>query len=546
MLSSAEEVDQENIRTLLKQANELRYSEPQKALKLNEQAYKQAEESQDKDLYFDVLLGLAVAKATLGDFQEAFSLAHQATQIKLTAALQYLVAKMYLELGESTQALEKFLLTLDLLKKTPDQKILLSCLMDIARLHHNKGDFDLELNAYKEAIAYLLPNDDLQLAIMHNNIAMAYKGLANHKQALKYAKKARALAETLTDQPFLISTIVTIGEIYVAALEPQKALRYLENSLSKAQHLKLEQLQVFCHKSIAESYLMLDKTAEAISALETALELAKKNKQKIELSNCLKLLAQAYKQSQQFEKALTYFEQHHEQNMQLFNAKATRNLQQLHVLHETQKTKARADELEKQVQARTHALERTHIDMLDRLSRVSRHRDFETSEHTQRVGIMAARVAEMLGCDDAFVRSLALAARLHDMGKIGIPDKILLKQGSLTTAEFELIKRHTVMGANMLSGSKSELMTMAYWVALSHHERWDGSGYPRGLAGKKIPLVGRIVAVVDTFDALVNDRPYKKAWSKSKALTEIKEQSGKMFDPQVVEVFLDLMRLEKG
>jgi len=158
-----------------------------------------------------------------------------------------------------------------------------------------------------------------------------------------------------------------------------------------------------------------------------------------------------------------------------------------------------------------------------------------------RVGSMAAQLAEALGCEPDFVAHLRLTARLHDLGKIGMPDSILLKPARLTGAEFEVMKRHTVIGAGILAGGKSALMRMAQTIAISHHERWDGQGYPRGLQGEDIPLVGRIVAVADTFDALTHSRPYKDAWSKQAAAAEILAHSGKMFDPAIVQVFLNVL-----
>ncbi len=126
---------------------------------------------------------------------------------------------------------------------------------------------------------------------------------------------------------------------------------------------------------------------------------------------------------------------------------------------------------------------------------------------------------------------------MHDIGKIGIPDRILLKPGKLDDEEFEIMKTHTTIGAELLSGSKSELMQVAEVIALSHHEKWDGSGYPAGLRGEDIPLAGRICALCDVFDALTSDRPYKMAWPVEKAVAHIQQQSGKHFDPRLVEAF---------
>jgi putative two-component system response regulator len=156
------------------------------------------------------------------------------------------------------------------------------------------------------------------------------------------------------------------------------------------------------------------------------------------------------------------------------------------------------------------------------------------------VGQTAALLASVLGRDATEASLLRRAAPLHDVGKIGISDLILLKPGRLTPEEFEIMKKHTLIGAKMLSGSQSPLLQQAEVIALTHHERWDGNGYPSQMAGEDIPLAGRIVAVADVFDALTHERPYKTAWSLEAAVAEIKNQSARQFDPNVVEAFLTL------
>ena len=165
----------------------------------------------------------------------------------------------------------------------------------------------------------------------------------------------------------------------------------------------------------------------------------------------------------------------------------------------------------------------------------------EGGDHTRRVGELAGAVAERLGLTYDEVRLMRLAAPLHDIGKIGVPDEILLKPGRLTDEEFEQVKTHTTIGARMLAGGTAPLLVVAEQVARTHHERWDGTGYPAGLAGEEIPLAGRIVAIVDVFDALTHDRPYKNAWSVDDALAEIDRGSGTQFDPDVVDAFLPLV-----
>jgi cyclic di-GMP phosphodiesterase len=196
--------------------------------------------------------------------------------------------------------------------------------------------------------------------------------------------------------------------------------------------------------------------------------------------------------------------------------------------------------LEAKVRERTRELEAAQIEIIDRLARAAEFRDDNTGQHTERVGQMAALLAKQLGLPDNQVSLIRRAAPLHDVGKIGIPDSILLKLGRLTDEEFRLVKTHTTIGARILSGSRFPILRLAEEIAFNHHERWDGEGY-EGLARDAIPLAGRIVAVVDVFDALTQKRPYKAAWPVGEAIAELDRQRAKQFDPTMVDAFLRIV-----
>jgi putative two-component system response regulator len=187
------------------------------------------------------------------------------------------------------------------------------------------------------------------------------------------------------------------------------------------------------------------------------------------------------------------------------------------------------------IHGRTRELEFTRIEMIERLAIAAEYRDDNTSRHTERVGSMSAQIAMALGLGTGDVNLIRCASPLHDLGKIGIPDALLRKPGSLTADERVLMQTHTIIGANILGGSEAPLLKLAEVIALSHHERWDGAGYPHRLAGEQIPLVGRIVAVADAFDALTNDRPYRKALPLDAAMREILRHRGTQFDAIVVD-----------
>jgi putative two-component system response regulator len=200
--------------------------------------------------------------------------------------------------------------------------------------------------------------------------------------------------------------------------------------------------------------------------------------------------------------------------------------------------------LDQKVRKRTRELAQAETDTLECLALAGEYRDDDTGQHTRRVGLLSGRLATALGLDEKQATLLGRAAPLHDAGKIGIPDHILLKPGKLTSQEFAEMKTHTRIGNAIMGSHHTPLLKQAAEIALTHHERWDGKGYPEGLAGDDIPLAGRIVAVADVFDALTHDRPYKKAWPVEDAADEIQMQSGRQFDARVVTAFTVLIQRE--
>ncbi len=212
-----------------------------------------------------------------------------------------------------------------------------------------------------------------------------------------------------------------------------------------------------------------------------------------------------------------------------------RNLLETRALH--REIAAKNHELEARVAERTAELADSQLEVLERLARAAEYRDDDTGQHTQRVAEMAARLAEKVSMPATEVDLIARAAPLHDVGKIGVPDSILLKQGRLTPDEMAVMKRHTIIGATMLCGGHSKVVHMAETIARSHHEWWNGAGYPDGISGEAIPLGARIVAIVDFFDALTHARPYRPAISLESTLAEVARMRGQHFDPSLVDAF---------
>lgn len=215
------------------------------------------------------------------------------------------------------------------------------------------------------------------------------------------------------------------------------------------------------------------------------------------------------------------------------------NLLEVRMLHNEVRDQNKI--LEARVKERTKELYETQIDVIQRLARAVECRDSETGMHIVRMSNYAACLAKQAGLSAKECDVILTASPLHDIGKIGIPDNILLKPGKLTAEEWEVMKNHTILGGELLAGSNSYLLNMAGEIALTHHEKWDGSGYPRGLKGEDIPMVGRICALSDVYDALTSSRPYKESWSIESTVEEIHKGSGSHFDPALVECFMSIL-----
>jgi putative two-component system response regulator len=260
-------------------------------------------------------------------------------------------------------------------------------------------------------------------------------------------------------------------------------------------------------------------------------------------------LAQAYKALGRFEDALRHQEARFAQHEALFSRGTDLRIKTLQIAHDTEAARQQAEilrlrtgELEALVRGRTYDLEEYQLEAFQRLAVLAEFRDTDTGEHTIRVGDLSGEIADELGEPDGWVAHLRLAGRLHDIGKVAVPDAILLKPGPLTVEEFDVMKTHTTIGAEILAGSSSPLIQLAAEVALNHHERWDGTGYPAGLAGEAIPLSGRVVTVADVFDALTSHRTYKHAWTPLEAAQYIIGARGAQFEPRIVDAFVRVFR----
>jgi putative two-component system response regulator len=198
-------------------------------------------------------------------------------------------------------------------------------------------------------------------------------------------------------------------------------------------------------------------------------------------------------------------------------------------------------ELEQRVEERTREISDTQLEIVRRLGRASEYRDNETGFHIMRMSRYSALLAKAYGMSERDSDAILHASPMHDLGKIGIRDGILLKPGKLDPDEWETMKRHTIIGAEILSGHDSEIIVLARTVAITHHEKWDGTGYPRGIGGENIPLAGRICSVADVFDSLTSKRPYKEPWPVEKAVAELVNMKESNFEPRLVDLFVEIL-----
>jgi HD-GYP domain-containing protein (c-di-GMP phosphodiesterase class II) len=371
-------------------------------------------------------------------------------------------------------------------------------------------------------------------------------GHGEYDQALSHLQAALEVARTHHVQELLGETQAKLSQVYAALGDPARALESNAAALQTSRELGDRKLEAEC--LIARTAWQPDPSAasaDLIRALRLAHVLANHD-----------LIAQVHLEASglaerqgEFRTALERHRLFHEHQAMQNRDAAGRRAQLVNArlgleraLMESEIHRRKGEELENMVFERTVQLENNQIETLDLLATIGEFRDEDTSHHTNRVGVWSARVAEELGWQEFEVALITQAAKLHDIGKIAISDTILLKPGKLTAEEFDEMKAHTTRGARMLERGTSAVLRMAQEIVLSHHERWDGRGYPHGLSGTDIPVAARIVSVVDVFDALTSERPYKSAWTVPDALAELERNAGTQFDAAVVAAFKQVVR----
>ncbi|GMA15532.1 tetratricopeptide repeat protein (plasmid) [Deinococcus metallilatus] len=431
-------------------------------------------------------------------------------------------------------------------------------LLSLGALLLDMGDPREAQRYFDEALAFGQHSGDQVIA------ANAMLNRAEAQQALGEAAAARAAYERALDlaregqyRQVEASALTGLGQLLMAEgqeVEAESAYRQAGEIARETGDLE-GQLYALLH--LGEVQERLEDLPAALATLELALSLARGMGRPKAVCDVHRALYPMYARRGDHARALAHLEQLYQQEREILNTEVEQRVQTLtgnfeleRAQHQAELTRLRlvaAEEAralaEEEVRERTHSLEQAHLEVVTRLAVAAEYRDDSTGEHTWRVGQMSAAIALRLGLPHETVELLRVAARLHDVGKIGIPDRILLKTGVLTEEEYRHMQQHTLIGSRILSGGQSRLLQMAEEIARAHHERWAGGGYPLDLRGEAIPLTARIVAVADVFDALTHDRPYKAAWTVTSALRELRRLSGISFDPAVVEAALQVLPL---
>ncbi len=542
-------------RLLLDLARTHEATEPERARTLVQQARALARADGDRQGEAESLYRLASLAHYDGQPGDAFALAVEARDFAMAHDVPLvlawslnLIGLVHTNSGNHSEALSCCLQALDCYRGTDHRVDEGNILNTIATIHHELGDTDRAIVNYEAAMT---ANAELNRpdfdAITLANVASLRAERGEYDVAIEIGERALELCR-LHAPGFLPEVLASLAESYGGRSDFSNARVLLEAALAMLDASSVnfdDAVRAGVELAFGRVEMSAGEHATAIVHLDRALGLAEVIGAKPVALAAHGVLAESHKAVGDFERAVIHLERKFEVNQQMFNEGTDIRIKTLQIAHEAEEARQQAEilrlrtsELEGLVAGRTTELEQFQLEALERLAILGEFRDTDTGEHTVRVGDMCAEIAHLLGQDPVWSERLRLAARLHDIGKVAIPDSILLKPGPLTPAEFEVMKTHTTLGARILSGSNSPLVRLAEEVALNHHERWDGTGYPNAIGGTEVPMSGRICAVADVFDALTSERVYKKAWSVPDAVRYIARAAGTQFDPQVVEAFV--------
>lgn len=497
------------------------------------------------------------ATEALNSLQRSFKLAENDNDIKGQLNCLTNTANIQTNLGQYGSAIGSLSHAYRLYQtNTKDSKSEAAILLNLARAHHLNNDNRLAVDVMEAAyIAATDSQDGVIQSIVRLNLGTFQLALEQYEEAKLHLCSALELNKQLGHTLGEMNTLDSLGSLYEQTGDLQQASESHQQALAIAINIGATQGELEARLHLGRLHLNAGELEPALLELKLGLQLAEKNRSPKEQATAHESLATLFEQQGDLGRSVAHLRALRQIEQELFHAERDRQTRNLTIQFEVERARHDADvyrlrtevehearrTAEQLVQERTSDLARAQHEVVTRLAMAAEYRDDTTGEHTRRVGRTSGQIARALGWEEAQISVLGVAARLHDVGKIGIPDSILLKSGKLDAAEYTQMQTHTLIGARILSGGRSKLLQLAEEIAMTHHERWDGTGYPLGLAHHQIPLSGRIVAVADVYDALTQARPYKPAWTSQEALAEIRRQAGAHFDPAVVDAALTVL-----
>jgi putative two-component system response regulator len=550
---------------LLEQAADLQSTDPTAARQLALRARVLARADDDRVGEAESLYRLASIAHFSGDPEAAFGLAIESADIAeqfgarlVLSWAVHLLGIVHYQASNFSEALEHSQRALEIYQATGQDVDAGNILNTIAAIYQSMGDNDRAIVTYEQALAMSEPYGRMPMvAVVLGNIARIRSSRSEYLPAVSIGQRALEVARE-HNQLLVTSILSDLAEAYMGLADRDRAAacfaearRALADAAGTGDGpAPSAQLSVM----VAEGRVALRSGAldDAIAVLQAALDMAERTESKEYVLEINDLLATAFKRSGRFEEALERREQHDTQYRAMYTHAADLRLRTQQVAHETETARQQAEIF----RLRSHELEAMiadelregstiaasyHLEAFQQLAILTEFRDAETGEHTHRVGDMAAEIAHALGHPPEWCEQLRLAARLHDVGKVAVPDSVLRKTGPLTVEEYEMMKAHTSMGHRILAGNSAAMFQMAAEIAQSHHEWWDGSGYPLGIARNSIAVVGRIVAIADVYDALCSKRPYKRAWGRGEAARFVVSGRSAQFDPDIVDAFVAVL-----
>ncbi|MEN9643831.1 MAG: hypothetical protein RL238_500 [Actinomycetota bacterium] len=546
---------------LLEQARLYEDSEPNRARSLVQQARVLARSQHDQAGEAESLYRLAELAYAAGLTNEAFAvalesrdLAHQCAAISTEVSALNLIAAVHYHAANFSEALTSAMAALELYRTTGKRASEGHLLNLLAVIQHGLRETDKAIVTYEAALMANKGENRPDLdAITLANMAKVRADRKEELLAVSLGESALTLAKEHTPE-FVPEILARLAASYVAL----SALDRAAGCLDEADGVLRDRTQrrvalspgsvVMVAIARGELYVAQHLRDHALREWAEALELATKANMTEVALQLRDKLANLNREMGRFEQALLHQEARYRLNEEMLTRGADLRMRTQQIQHDTETarqqaeiTRLRTTELEQMVQQRTDEMQAFQVASFTKIAVMIEHFNADSEAHPERVGELSAAVALELGLDEPFAALLSDAARMHDVGKVGVSDTLLMKPGPLTASEFERIKTHTTHGFEILRDGQTPLLRLAAEVAYTHHERWDGSGYPRGLYRTTIPLSGRIVAVADVYDALVSERVYKRAWSPVDSLNHLIAGRGTQFDPQVVDAFIRVM-----